>query len=193
MIVGIDPGHGGKFNNAVGNGLIEKDLVLKYAGYLGHQLQYRGHQVVMTRDADINLDDNLNNDLLARAQIANLAGCDCLISLHCNAWKTPDAEGFEVWTSPGQTRSDYLAEEIITSTKKSFPMAKYRADMTDGDLDKESKFVVLIRTTMSAVLIEIGFLTNLNEARRISNQTNIIAYTEAWADALENWEREWLI
>ena len=193
MKICIDPGHGGKFNNATGNGLTEKDVVLKYASYLRNQLEHFGHEVIMTREGDRELADDLDQDLLVRTQIANNWGADCFISLHCNGFPDPAAHGFEVWTSPGETSSDHLAEEILVASAAAFPEIKQRLDRSDGDGDKEAKFVVLTKTKMAAVLIEIGFLTNINDANRIKSQVNMVAMTEAWAGAVMEWRQEWLV
>lgn len=188
----IDPGHGGKFNNAVGNGLVEKDVVLTYAGHLRSQLEHLGHDVIMTRDADVELADDLNQDLIARVRIANDWGADAFVSLHCNGFTDPSANGFEVFTSPGQTNSDRLADEILESVGTAFPLVKMRRDFSDGDGDQEAKFVVLVKTKMPAVLIELGFLTNLNDATRIKSAVAMADFTLATTDAIETYRREWL-
>lgn len=192
MKICIDPGHGGKWNNATGNGLVEKDVVLSYGGHLRSRLEYLGHEVVMTRDDDRHLYEDLDKDLLARAEIANLWGADVFISLHCNNWTDPGAEGFEVWTSPGQTKSDHLAEEILGQVRLAFPTVRLRVDTSDGDQDKEAKFVVLVKTKMPAVLIELGFLTNLNDATRIKSVQGREDFVEAIVNAVEDYRMEWM-
>jgi len=79
------------------------------------------------------------------------------VSIHSNAG---GGSGFEVWTSPGQTLSDRYAEIWGQELKKSFPEFPFRVDKTDGDLDKESKFWVLVHTAMPAVLGELLFFDN---------------------------------
>lgn len=193
MKICIDPGHGGKFNNAKGNGLVEKDVVLTYAGYLRGQLEHFGHEVVLTREADHHLDEDLDKDLLARAQIANEWEADVFISLHCNGFTDPSANGFEVFTSPGQTNSDHLADEIILTVGNAFPLTSMRRDFQDGDGDKEAKFVVLMKTKMPAVLIELGFLTNANDAKRIRGTLEMASFCEAMSEAIEQYRVEWTI
>lgn len=188
----LDPGHGGKFNNAQGNGLIEKSVVLEYAGLVRARLEYLGHEVLLTRDIDMHLDENLDRDLLARAEIANNWGADVFISLHCNGFKDPSANGFEVWTSPGETKSDHLAQEIIEEFAFEFPTVKIRKDMSDGDGDKEAKFVVLTKTDMSAALIEIGFLTNVNDATRIKSVQGKQGFVNSVCNAVQVFNKEWL-
>jgi N-acetylmuramoyl-L-alanine amidase len=69
-----------------------------------------------------------------------------------------------VWTSPGQTLADQAAECLINAFSAAFPRRLLRRDFSDGDQDKESNFRVLTGTLGPAVLVELGFLTNPEEA-----------------------------
>lgn len=82
------------------------------------------------------------------------------LSIHANAG---GGTGYEVFTSPGQTKSDDYAELFITEYGKMFPAFKLRADVkSDGDHDKEEKFYVLVNPVMPSVLIECAFMDTLN-------------------------------
>ncbi len=79
-LIVIDPGHGGEDDGAVGpSGIKEKDINLKISKQLKELLEQDGFNVLLTRDDDrfIPLSD--------RTQIANEAGADVFISVHCNA------------------------------------------------------------------------------------------------------------
>lgn len=89
-----------------------------------------------------------------------------LVSLHGNAGPEP-AHGWEVWTAPGQTKSDKLAEFIYEEVAKSNLGLAMRSDKTDGDHDKEARFTMLTATAMPAVLTENGFFTNEAECHRM--------------------------
>lgn len=82
------------------------------------------------------------------------------LSIHSNAGK---GTGFEVWTSPGKTLADKYAQIWCEEIKKDFPEFTLRADLGDGDLDKEEKFYVLMFTDMPAVLGELLFFDNYND------------------------------
>ena len=58
-IIGIDPGHGGSDSGAIGFGYREKDIALKIAIILRKKLQDRGFKVVMSRDSDYRLSEEL--------------------------------------------------------------------------------------------------------------------------------------
>lgn len=96
----------------------------------------------------------------------------CMISIHANAAGSDQARGVEVYTSPGQTLSDRVAEiwyeEYLTEFKNETPII--RTDATDGDHDKEAKFWVLTKTAGQAILIEHPFMTNLQDCRLLWNQ-----------------------
>ena len=84
------------------------------------------------------------------------------VSMHSNAGK---GEGWEIWTSKGQTESDTLATLIYESNKQRGQ--KFRLDNSDGDPDKESDFYVLRNTKGIAVLIEHGFFDNPHDVKEL--------------------------
>lgn len=87
-VIVIDAGHGGKaFPGATYGGVKEKDINLGVALKLGALIEKELPQikVVYTRKSDTALGKTLNEDLTARANIANKAGGDFFISIHANA------------------------------------------------------------------------------------------------------------
>lgn len=101
--------------------------------------------------------------LLKRVSRANTWGNNAvLVSIHANAG---GGRGVEVFTSPGQTKSDYIATVFINSFMAVFPEARIRTDISDGDPDKEANFTVLTRTSMPAILTESFFMDNERECR----------------------------
>ena len=87
-VIVIDAGHGGAaFPGAVYGGVKEKDINLAVALKLGALIEKEipGIKVVYTRKTDTALGKTLNEDLTARADIANKANGDLFISIHANA------------------------------------------------------------------------------------------------------------
>lgn len=80
-----------------------------------------------------------------------------LISLHSNAG---GGTGFEIWTSPGQTKSDRYADMFGETFQAIFPDIAFRKNTSDGDLDKESAFYILQETKCPAILPEFLFFDN---------------------------------
>lgn len=102
-IIVIDPGHGGKDSGAVGNGYMEKDIVLQIGTQLAEKLRAQGYTVNMTRSNDTFI------ELKDRTKFANDKEADLFISVHANSIpKTSDplaAQGIETYfLSP--TRSE---------------------------------------------------------------------------------------
>ena len=94
---------------------------------------------------------------------------DCIyVSVHGNGFNNENANGIEVWTSPGQTKSDDIATIFYNEASKLG--WKMRPDKSDGDVDKESKFYVLVNTSMPAILTENGFYTNKKECKKMMSQ-----------------------
>ena len=80
-----------------------------------------------------------------------------VVSIHANAG---GGTGFEVYTSPGQTKADPIATKLIEQLQKDFPEIKMRKDMADGDPDKEAGFYILKHTKAPAILAENLFMDN---------------------------------
>lgn len=119
----------------------------------------------------------------------------CLyISVHSDAagdgtlWNT--ASGISVYTSPGQTKSDIFASLVIDALEEQFcSTVKWRKDALDGDEDKEENFYVLKETLMPAVLLELGFHTNKDEAKRMLTDEWKNKIISAIVTSIQKWER----
>ena len=97
-VIVIDAGHGGAaFPGAVYGGVKEKDINLAVALKLGALIEKElpSIKVVYTRKTDTALGKTLNEDLTARANIANKAEGDFFISIHANAARTTTVKGAE--------------------------------------------------------------------------------------------------
>ena len=93
IIVALDPGHGGEDPGAIGpTGLREKDVVLDIARRLRDELNaQRGMRVMLTRDADFFV------PLHERVRKARRVQADLFVSLHADAFFTPEARGASVF------------------------------------------------------------------------------------------------
>ncbi len=93
IIVALDPGHGGEDPGAIGpTGLREKDVVLDIALKLRDALNaQRGMRVMMTRDADFFV------PLQERVRKARRVQADLFVSIHADAFFTPEARGASVF------------------------------------------------------------------------------------------------
>ena len=80
MKIVLDAGHGGKEPGCVINGAAEKDITLSIVLLLQEKLESEGAAVVLTRSADYDV------SLPDRSEIANNAGANYFISIHCNSY-----------------------------------------------------------------------------------------------------------
>ena len=81
-----------------------------------------------------------------------------VVSIHANAG---GGTGWEVFTSPGQTKSDVIAKIFYEEHEKDFPNLRFRSDYSDQDPDKEAKFHMLTQTNCPAILTENFFMDTL--------------------------------
>ena len=183
-VLAIDPGHGGRFPGATvehpdrpGQNVMEKDITLAIGLKLGRILEREGHRIIYTREDDSNLSDDLNADLRQRADIANTAGAEVFVSIHCNSAENQAASGIEVYHFPGSTRGRELATHIHDKLMLTFP------DRQDRGVKAEN-FAVLRLTTMPSCLVETEFMTNPDALRFLLDPKNQQKIAEAMRDGI---------
>jgi len=133
----------GEFNRAIVNGIIQELTRLKIP-YVNIAPEYW----------DVRLETRVRR---ANKYPANRC---FYLSVHSNAG---GGTGSEIFTSPGDTKSDKIATVFGNTYQAQFPDRILRTDFTDGDLDKERRFYVLTKTNMPAILTENFFMDNREE------------------------------
>ncbi len=167
LVVVIDPGHGGPDPGAVGiGGIREKDIVLDIARKLATKLRDQGIEVIMTRDADIDL------DLEPRVALAERTKANFFVSIHANSIDInhPDVNGLQTYYF--HENSNRLAQVI-----------QHEVLQTTGIIDrgvKTARFYVIRNTSMPAVLVEVGFVTGREDAAHLADAN----YRAKTADAI---------
>ena len=178
-IVVIDPGHGGRDDGAVANGLKEKDLTLDLGFRVEGLLQTYGFKTRMTRRDDTFL------SLSERAEISNSNERALFVSLHFNNSPSSTASGIETyyasekvqaepeWTLAGFfTKPDPDPSEAGNDTGENFAGYVHAAliNRTEaGNRGIKPKALYVVRHTKAhAILVEGGFLSNPFEARLIA-------------------------
>jgi N-acetylmuramoyl-L-alanine amidase len=186
----IDPGHGAPDPGARGRMSNEADINFDVAVELSKILSSMGIVASLTRTGSKRIHrDNRNLDLSARPGMANRLKADAFISIHCNGAVAPEANGFEIYTIPGQDNSDKLATAIFDSWSKAFPSQRKRTDYRDNDPDKEANLKVLREANCPAVLVELGFITNPQEEQFLIDRHNQNVMALAIAAGIENFLR----
>jgi N-acetylmuramoyl-L-alanine amidase len=171
----IDAGHGDHDGGAHGSYSKEKDIALIMSLLVAEELKPYVTPI-LTRSDDTFL------SLSARPEIANTANSSAFVSIHCNSFSDPNANGWEIFTTPGQNNSDKLATNIGKQYGKANPDLHARFDESDGDLDKEANFAVIRGTNCPSCLLELGFISNkleeitLNDSTWQANSAKAIAH-----------------
>jgi N-acetylmuramoyl-L-alanine amidase len=183
----IDPGHGGKDPGNREGREQEKKYTLLLAQELGAQLRAAGFTVSFTRTGDSFV------SLPGRPELARKRGADLFVSLHFNSGPFTSSRigGVEVFCmTPARTsstnargeggnsgayggnannsRNMLLAYQVNKSIVRS-------TGLEDRGV-KRARFQILREATMPAVLVEAGFMSNPNEAKKI--------YSAAWRKQL---------
>lgn len=167
--VAIDMGHGGKDPGSKGGGMLEKKINYNVGMELKKLLIQDGYEVIMTRQNDEFL------GLTERAQIANKAKADILVSIHHNAG---GGDGFEVYFQVDpkvSIHSKRLAYEIGDEFERLNNKRKiaFRASTKDA---KEDYYTILAVSKMPAVIVEFAFLDS-DDVKAVDT------LAEQWAEA----------
>ena len=153
----LDAGHGGKDPGAVGNGMQEKNITLPVTLEVGKILERHGITVGYSRKTDVYV------SLEDRANKANNFGADIFVSIHCNAFEKNSAHGVETYSHIGSTKGAKLAKAIHNEIIKAKLYTRNRGTKT-------ANFYVLRKTIAPAVLIELAFITNKDDAKLLKTK-----------------------
>lgn len=169
----VDAGHGGADGGAVSkNGIVEKDITLSISEYLRDYLNESGAYVIMTREGDYDLADEgtkgLSNrkieDLKKRIEISNNSKADFFISIHLNSTTSSTWRGAQTFYYPVREDNEIMAEciqkELIINLKNSDRVPLPR-----------NNILVLKNTEIPATMVEVGFLSNPEEAELLNDKT----------------------
>lgn len=172
----LDAGHGGKDPGTSGNGMQEKNLNLTIVQKIAQKLQGSGIKVYMTRDSDVYPENS------TRAKTANDIA-DLMVSIHMNSGPET-ANGtetlYQVHANDNGARltSKQLAEilqgKVVSATGNTNRGAKLWTDV-----------LILNRTTVPAVIVEVVFITNTGDALKISNPAYQDQVAQAIADGIQ--------
>jgi N-acetylmuramoyl-L-alanine amidase len=194
----LDPGHGGHDRGASSRFGFEKDFALDVALRARLLLEKEGYKVVMTRATDVFI------PLEQRAAVANHIADSIFVSIHFNSSSTnADARGFEIFS---------MAPRGAPSTNDSGPRERDLREEPGNGLDmpsgalagsvfhallghvpmvdrgvKHARFAVLRLSTVPAVLIECGFVSNNAESTLISSSAWRAQVAGAIVDGVENY------
>jgi N-acetylmuramoyl-L-alanine amidase len=173
----LDPGHGGQDSGTMKGGMLEKDVALDVAHRTERFLQLQGVATLLTRTGDTYI------SLADRAAIANAQRNCIFISIHFDDATRPAATGVETY---------YAARQISNAPRVAswFPFLQ-QASAESANVESQSlaafiqealvthtqavnrgttpqQFFVIANVRHPAVLVEGGFLTNIDEWNKLA-------------------------
>lgn len=158
--IAIDPGHGGEDLGSTRQGLYEKNANLAIALYLKKELETAGYEVLMIRDADVDVENN------TRPVTAIEHKADLYVSIHLNSLDgdSDATQGAEVWYADLRNDgSDKLAQYVVDELTKVI-------DTRNRGIKLSNKLIVLKNPDMMpACLVECGFITSETERAKLFN------------------------
>ena len=182
-IITIDPGHGGSDSGAVGpNGYTEKEGAFAISQKVASILNQSGAKVVMTRDSDVDVygpNASARNELQARVDVGNNANSDIFVSIHCNAFVNPAANGTQTF----YYGSSYQGQRLAQSIQEKMTEANGLRDRGISTCN----FYVVKHSYMPAVLIETAFITNYDEEALLSDDEWQTTMAKAIAEGINEY------
>ena len=169
VYVVIDAGHGGKDPGKVGiNGALEKDINLQIAKRLEQFLEQADVEVILTREEDAGLyDENASNkkvqDMKRRVELIEETSPMLTISIHQNSYHEEYVHGAQTFYYAGSDKSKELAEIIQQMLLKEVDSENTRSAKANDS------YYLLLKTSTPIVIVECGFLSNSEEAQRLSS------------------------
>lgn len=156
----IDPGHGGQDLGVAASGLCEANIAWDLARRLEGRMKATGMEALISRGP------NHSPSEAERAQFANEAGADLFLSLHSDGNRSPKAQGvasFHFGTGNGTTSTvgellaGFIQRELAARTRLLDCRTHYKT------------WEIFTRTRCPAVRVEIGYLTNPEDSRRLAD------------------------
>ena len=143
----LDAGHGGYDNGASYNGRLEKDDNLALTLAVGEILQAQGYEVEYTRTEDV------YDSPLQKARIGNDSNADFFVSIHRNSSPTPNQyNGVQTLVYNDSGIKADMARRVNAELEK--------VGFRNINVSERPGLVVLRRTKMPAILIEVGFINS---------------------------------
>lgn len=169
----IDQGHNpsGTFNSgAVGNGVAESEVNYQVGIDLLNLLNNDSRFAArVSRPTPTTVLGTTNTTSLAeRVRLANEWPANYFISIHCNSNPNPEINGTEVYIYQYMTQANWLAQQILNAITET-------AGTRNNGIRLNQSLYVLRRTNMPAILIELGYLTNVSDAQKLRDNPDQFA------------------
>lgn len=172
MKIFIDQGHNPQNPNAgaEANGVREQDVTYVVGLELAALLRSNPFfEVRLSRNSPTEqLGTSNTSSLATRVNAANSWGADYFISLHCNASVNTSASGSEVYVYSDTSPAYPLGEDVLVGLHNA-------TGLPNRGVRVNPSLYVLRKTTMPALLVEMGYLTNPVDAELLSTDPQSFA------------------
>ena len=207
FVIVIDPGHQAKANleqepigpdaretkykvtggtTGVVTGKPEYVLTLEAANLLKAHLEKKGFQVILTRTSH---DVDISNR--ERAEIANRHGADLFVRLHADGSESSETSGFSVLVLQRIIHTQRLFTKIVTVLHKSFsPTISKEIPIHQNGLFFRNDMSGFNWSKVPVILPEIGFMTNHEEDKKLSDEAYLTHVMELLASGIEEYVKE---
>lgn len=157
----VDPAHGGDDPGTVAHGLTEAEVVLDLARRVEGRLAATGVRAVLTRGPGSCPPDE------DRARLADEAHADVVVSLHCDGNPSPQASGVATfyWGDARIGARSVTGHQLSTLVQREVVARTGMVDLRTH----ACTFGILRLTKMPAVQVELGYLTNPDDAARLAD------------------------
>ena len=196
----VDPGHGGDDQGCEGStGILEKNIVLAVAKQLQRISKQQGVQVYLTRKTDT------EKTQFERIQVAKQNRGQLFLSLHCNATFSPHEKGIRIYLNnpkgqirfPSPPKPALTGQRLKVLTQVNFLKQSHdfaRALQTELNFLTETPvqiidlpLIALSEAYMPAVVLELGYLSNVEDLEKLSNAEYTESVSEAITRALQRY------
>ncbi len=169
----IDQGHNPAPHHnsgATGNGLYEQDVTFLIGCLLADLLKAdRRFEVQLSRpNKSVVLGTDNKTSLMARVEGAAAFEADYLISLHTNSFDQDTANGIEIYVADKSGESYVFGESLLQGLLDS-------TKLKDRGMKLEPELDILEYSSMPAVLVEMGFISNRTDAALLSEHPDLFA------------------
>lgn len=174
----LDPGHGGSDEGAKIHYFMEKRLTLMTTLLVRKYLEEMGYRVIMTRSKDVFI------PLHRRASIANKTKAVLFASIHYNSSPSSEAHGIEVfYHSSSDTKRAKESRALASSVLGE--LITHTNALSRGV--KSGNFHVIRETSMPAILIEGGFMTNQEERTNLRDKRYLEKISKGIATGIDKY------
>ena len=165
-VIYLDPGHGGIDSGATYKNIKEDSINLDYSKKLKEKLEKKGAIVYLTRYDDYDLSISKTNrkksDIINRVNLINNSDANLFISIHLNSENSNLWSGIQVFYDKINSKNEILAN-ILQNNLKKVSVKKRNAKNIEN-------LLLLKKTEIVGVLIELGFISNFNDRKVILSE-----------------------